>query len=121
MIDASRRTARKTMCYRYAVAVSRAVLLILALLQAAGIVDLVRRETCAAECERDGCDCLPGDDASQCPCHCPSAPTLTGPAVAVLTVPAARHARDVSFARAVQEPSSPDPREILHVPRRRAV
>jgi hypothetical protein len=104
------------------VSVPRALLLVLALLQAAGIVDIVRRETCEAECERNGCkDCAPGDDAPQCTCHGASAPMATGPAIAVVTVAPARQTTDRIFDRADRDHGSPDPREILHVPRPRAV
>ena len=102
--------------------VPRALLLVLALLQAGGIIDLVRRETCEAECERNGCrDCTPGDDAPQCPCHCPSTAAATAPSVAI--VRAARFGATIepSFERADRLHPSPDPREILHVLRLRVV
>ena len=102
--------------------IPRALLLALALLQAAGIVDLVRRETCEAECERNGCkDCTPGDDAAQCPCHCPSAVTATTPNVAIVTLARIGVSIEPAFVPSEWLHASPDPREILHVPRRRVV
>jgi hypothetical protein len=101
------------------VSIPRALLLVLALLQAAGIVDLVRRETCEAECERNGCtDCTPGDDGPSCSCHCASAPTIKPASVATTALlpigePVAR-----VLAGGDRMHLSPDPREILHVPRR---
>jgi hypothetical protein len=98
--------------------VPRALLLVLALLQAAGITDLVRRATCAAACERDGCkDCTPGDDAPQCTCHCPSAVTMTPPAVVVADLARIGATVEHTFDRPDRLHLSPDPREILHVPR----
>ncbi|MEO8701751.1 MAG: hypothetical protein ABI867_17020 [Kofleriaceae bacterium] len=96
--------------------VPRALLLILALLQATGIADLIRREACAAECSDDGCgdDCAPGSD---CPCHCPTSPSIAAPTEVVVKLgnpePAA-----IVFERNERAHASPDPREILHVPRR---
>jgi hypothetical protein len=101
------------------VSIPRALLLVLALLQAAGIVDLVRRETCEAECERNGCtDCTPGDDGPSCPCHCASAPTMTPSSVATAAIAPIGELVDRAFARGDRIHLSPDPREILHVPRR---
>lgn len=99
------------------------LLLVLALLQAGGIFDLVRRSTCEEECRQNGCgsDCTPDCDGPQCPCHCPSGVTAA-PAVVELTGPAATaRPSKVAFAAADQLRPSPDPREIQHVPRRPAV
>jgi hypothetical protein len=102
--------------------VPRALLLVLALLQAGGIIDLVRRDTCEAECERNGCkDCTPGDDAPQCPCHCPSAAPATPPGVSIVTVARIGEFIEPAFDRPDPLHLSPDPREILHVPRLRVV
>jgi len=98
----------------------RILLLVLALLQAGGIFDVMRRAACEAECERDDCkDCAP-DDTGSCPCHCPSAPIATAPSVAVSAV-APVQPTALNFDRADRAPPTPDPREILHVPRRAAV
>ncbi|MEO8841855.1 MAG: hypothetical protein ABI591_31380 [Kofleriaceae bacterium] len=98
--------------------IPRALLLVLALLQAGGIIDLLRRETCEAECERNGCkDCTPGDDAPQCPCHCSSAAMAMSPSVAIVTAARIGATMERSFNRADRLHLSPDPREILHVPR----
>jgi len=104
------------------VSIPRALLLVLALLQAVGITDLVRRETCEAECERDGCkDCTPGDDAPQCSCHCPSAATMTPATFATVSEVRFGAAVEHTFDRPDRLHLSPDPREILHVPRLGAV
>jgi hypothetical protein len=104
------------------VTVPRALLLVLALLQAAGVLDVVRRATCEAACRSDGCDGdgAPVDDCPQCPCHCPSSSTLAAPGVTAVAIGPATHLAQISFGRADRRPSSPDPREILHVPRQRA-
>lgn len=97
----------------------RALLLVLALLQATGLAEVVRRQACAAECRDDGCkdDCTPGSDAPACPCHCPSSATMTPPAIAVARLPVPSEHTPVVFARADRVHGSPDPREILHVPK----
>lgn len=116
------RSKKRPACYVPLVALPRALLLVIALLQAGGIIDLVRRETCEAACERNGCkdDCTPGDDAPQCSCHCPSTTTIKPPAIAVAIAPIGRTVAP-AFVRADQFHPSPDPREILHVPRLRLV
>lgn len=100
--------------------VARALLLVLALLQATGLADLIRRETCAAECRDDGCDddCTPGTDSPTCPCHCPVTPGIAPPDVAVIKVPSPMQSAAVVFDPSERAHASPDPREILHVPRR---
>jgi hypothetical protein len=99
--------------------VPRILVLVLALLQAGGIVDLMRRVACEDECRRDGCedDCAPGNDAPQCSCHCPSGVSCAPPAVAV--APVMRPATAVAFVAVDELRASPDSREILHVPRLR--
>ena len=98
----------------------RALLLVLALLQATGLAELMRREICEAECRDDGCDgdCMPGNDSPNCPCHCPVMPSLTAPSVAVVTLEAPTQSTLITFDRSERGHASPDPREILHVPRR---
>lgn len=87
----------------------------LALIHAVGLADLVMDDSCAEVCSDDGCgdDCLPG---VACRCHCPSTMPLLGgsvQAVAKLTPP-----RDIGPTSAEQRAhASPDPREILHVPK----
>ncbi len=98
--------------------VPRALLLVLALLQATGIAEVMRRQTCEAECRNDGCDddCTPGSDSPVCPCHCPSLQTHVPPAVAAITVvPATQAAPPFDSDDGFHQ--SPDPREISHVPR----
>lgn len=98
----------------------RALLLILALLQASGIAEVVRRQACQAECRGDGCDndCTGGDDAPACPCHCPAAPSMATPAIAAAPIAAPIEGAPIVFDRTERRHPSPDPREILHVPRR---
>jgi len=105
------------------VTVPRVLLLVLTLLQAAGIFDLVRRSTCEEECRRNGCDgdCTPDHDAPQCSCHCPSSVTAAPAAFEVAMSGPATPDSKFTFAAADQLRSSPDPREILHVPRQHAV
>ncbi len=93
--------------------------MVLALLQATGIAEVVRRATCEEECKSDGCgdECTPGSDA----CHCPAAPTATAPANIVETLAPPAVAVVIRFERSERVHASPDPREILHVPRPYAV
>jgi len=101
------------------VTVPRALLLILALLQATGMADAMQRQACEAECRNDGCndDCTPGNDSPSCPCHCPSLQTqIPARIVAVTITPATQAAPEFDHYGGL--PLSPDPREILHVPRR---
>jgi hypothetical protein len=101
-----------------AVALPRALLLVLALVQAAGLAEVMRRQTCEAECRTGGCDddCTPGNDSPSCPCHCPSLQThVPSPVAAVTLVPATQ--ATPPFDREDRLHQSPDPREISHVPR----
>ncbi|MEJ7603369.1 MAG: hypothetical protein WKG01_36110 [Kofleriaceae bacterium] len=96
--------------------VSRIVVFALALTHVVGLAELVMEDRCGDVCEQDGCDrdCLPG---AACRCHTTSAVPL----LQVTPVPLAK--RD---SRRVVGPgdaadrihANPDPREILHVPRR---
>jgi hypothetical protein len=101
------------------VSIPRALLLVLALLQATGVADAMRRNLCAAECRADGCedDCAPGTDSSSCACHCPSLQPRV-PAPIVLVTIAAEICAARAFAADDTFYPSPDPREISHVPRR---
>ena len=102
--------------------VPRALLLALALLQAAGIFDAVKHATCEEECRRNGCDdCTPDHDAPQCSCHCPSLSVVTASHIVSVTLVPAAYLNEVSFARADQQYPGPDPREILRVPRAHVV
>jgi hypothetical protein len=101
------------------VTVPRVLLLVLALLHATGIDEVMRRACCEAGCERNGCenDCPPGDVGPGCPCHCPSAPTATPPAVVVQPIQPPDRSTPITFEHTDRPHPSPDPREILHVPR----
>jgi hypothetical protein len=102
------------------VSVPRALLLAIALLQALGLAEVMRREVCEAECRNDGCknDCTPGDDAPSCPCHCPSTASTLPPVLAFATLAPPIEGASVRFDSTERVHPSPDPREILHVPRR---
>ncbi|MGE0872609.1 MAG: hypothetical protein AB7P03_28905 [Kofleriaceae bacterium] len=94
---------------------ARILVFALALTHSVGLADLVLDDACDQVCSDDGCgaDCLP-DEA--CRCHCPSAtPMLGGSACAVakLDAPPVR----IVPTHIQREHASPDPREILHVPR----
>lgn len=97
----------------------RALLLVIALLQATGMIEVLRREVCEVECRSDGCDedCTAGNDAPACPCHCPSMQTHVAPMIVASVIPV-----PIGPAPRVDADDdahlSPDPREILHVPRR---
>jgi hypothetical protein len=103
------------------VSVPRIALLLLALLQAGGIFDLVRRSTCEAECKRNDCDdCTPDRDAPQCSCHCTCGVTMAPATLQVATCAPVAGASEIAFDAADQLRPTPDPREIQHVPRQRA-
>ena len=98
--------------------VPRALLLMLALLQAIGLTEVMRRQACEAECRSDGCgdDCAPGNESPSCPCHCPGLqPQVPPRVVAVAITPATQTA--TAFDSDDGFHVSPDPREIAHVPR----
>ena len=97
--------------------IPRALLLALALLQAVGITDYLRRAACEQECKRDGCDDQVPGDCSTCLCHAPSMPSQTSPAIVAVDVAPPIVTHRVMFAEPVDLRASPDPREILHVPR----
>jgi hypothetical protein len=99
------------------VSIPRALLLALALLQAVGITDYMRRVACEEECKTDGCEDKGPCDCTACTCHCPGAPSLTETRVVVVDAPPPRDAKAIVFADADQLRASPDPREILHVPK----
>jgi len=70
------------------------------------------------ECERNGCqDCIPGDAGPECPCHSPSTTSVTPPPLTVASTAPAARASIVDFMADERSHASPDPREILHVPR----
>ncbi|HET9627148.1 MAG TPA: hypothetical protein VFP84_37570 [Kofleriaceae bacterium] len=97
----------------------RVVLLVLALLQASGLAEVMRREICEAACRSDGCDdgCTPGSDTPACTCHSPGVTARVPTMIAAVTVvPATRTAPPLTGDDGL--PSAPDPREIAHVPRR---
>lgn len=95
----------------------RVLLLVLALLQAGGVLDVLRRASCEEMCRRDGCDgpCTPDDNTPRCSCHTPGATPIASVVETCVSAPA--QVAVIGFARAERAPMSPDPREILHVPR----
>lgn len=95
---------------------ARILVFALALTHAVGLADLVMEDGCEEMCNDDGCgqDCLPG---LACRCHCPSAMPLLGGSVQTIAKLSAPP-RDLVPASAEQRMhASPDPREILHVPK----
>jgi len=103
------------------VSIPRALLLALALLQAVGITDYMRRAACEETCKQDGCDDSGPCDCSTCACHCPGAPSMTEARQVTVDVAAPSATSTIVFADADQLRASPDPREILHVPKTYAV
>jgi len=97
------------------VSVARIAVLALALTHLVGLADLVMDDSCEEQCDDDGCgtDCLPG---VACRCHCPSAvPAVASSAQANTKLSSTK----VAAPKVVQGfHVSPDPREILHVPKR---
>ena len=96
-------------------AVARILVFAFALIHAVGLADLVMEDGCEEQCTTDDCgkDCLPG---AACRCHCPSAmPALGAIAKAVSTVATPREASVLCDEQRMH--ASPDPREILHVPK----
>lgn len=92
----------------------RIIVFALALTHAVGIADLVFADDCEDACSDDGCtDCMPG---VACRCHCPS--TMQATDVSLATVKLAPPAERVVASSAERVHASPDPREILHVPKR---
>ncbi len=101
---------------RRSVPLARILVFALALTHAVGIADLVMDDACGESCEDDGCgdDCLPG---VACRCHCSSAALFVSSTAQPIT--AVTPPRAFVCAPAVSDMhASPDPHEILHVPRR---
>src|SRR5690349_16985327 len=99
------------------VPLARVLVVVLALTHVVGLADLVVRDSCDEICDEDGCknDCVPGEDHA-CRCHCPSAMPLLGSAaqtIAKLDPPTIVAPSE----RLGHLHASPDPREILHVPK----
>lgn len=92
-------------------------MLALALMQALGITDYMRRVACEEECQGDGCDDKGPCDCSTCACHCPGVPSVTAPAAVAIDAAPPKVASPVVFIADDSLRASPDPREILHVPR----
>lgn len=94
----------------------RIIIIALALTHAVGVADLVMEDGCGEMCSDDGCgkDCLPG---LACRCHCPSAMPLVGGGIQTIAKVTPPH-REIAPAGAEQRMhASPDPREILQVPK----
>lgn len=87
----------------------------LALMHAVGLADLVMEDPCEEVCADEACadDCLPG---TPCRCHCPSTmPLLGGSAHALAGWSPPREVGPMPLEGRMH--ASPDPREILHVPK----
>lgn len=104
---------------RRGVTLARVIVIALALTHAVGLAEAARRATCEEAChDDDGCedDCGPGE-ASSCRCHGPSAAQLIGAPVAQVSNADAPVARVAARDAGDRMHGSPDPLEILHVPR----
>lgn len=92
----------------------RIFVLAIVLTHMGGLADMVLADPCADLCRDDACatDCVPD---VPCHCHCPSAM----PAIA--TVQVVEKIRQPGLCEACtdeqQAHASPDPREIIHVPK----
>ena len=95
---------------------ARVAVLALALAHGVGLAEQVRRATCAETCDADGCEDGCGPTEPSCRCHAPAAAQLVAPAaitVSYVDTPVAVAA----IGAGARAHASPDPREILHVPR----
>lgn len=94
---------------------TRIIVFALALTHAVGLGDMVMGDACADLCRDDGCgdDCLPGPS---CRCHFPTAVPLVSQSALASTKLTPPRDIDVAFAEE-RIHASPDPREILHVPK----
>jgi hypothetical protein len=103
------------------VSLGRIVVLVLVLAHAAGLAELIERDACEEICREDGCNgngCLPGQTHT-CRCNCTGVMLLLGgtrPVISKVDTPTRVAAADGTQ----RAHASPDPREILHVPRRAA-
>lgn len=86
----------------------------LALTHLVGLADLMLGDACEELCRDDGCgtDCLPG---AACRCHCPSTMPALGTVQAAAKIETPKTATQSAYDRRAH--ASPDPREILHVPK----
>jgi hypothetical protein len=100
------------------VSFARVAVLALALIHGVGLAERVRQATCAEMCDDDddGCPDGCGPSEASCRCHAPAAAQLVAPAAITVSYAAPPVAVAVSDAGA-RAHASPDPREILHVPR----
>ena len=104
-------------CYPYKVPLARIIVLALALTHAVGLTEQVMRATCEQLCRDDGCgdDCTPCEP-SACRCH----GSATTPLLDITNQVIAKVETPIAVApceRTRRAHASPDPREILHVPR----
>lgn len=98
---------------------ARVAVLALALVHGVGLVEQVRQATCAEMCDDDddgGCPDGCGPSETSCRCHAPAAAQLVAPAAIAVSCAAPPVSVAMSGAGA-RAHASPDPREILHVPR----
>lgn len=95
---------------------ARILVFVLAVIHGVGLADLAMADDCAESCSDDDCtrDCLPG---AACRCHGASATPLLASATAAGSPAAARVVVAMAGVRPERSHASPDPREILHVPR----
>lgn len=95
---------------------ARVAVFVLALTHVVGLADLVLEDACEETCDDEDCstDCIPG---LACRCHCPSAVPLLGSSPQTIAKLAPTQST-VPFSIDERIHESPDPREILHVPKR---
>jgi hypothetical protein len=108
------RATRRAVLYLPIVPLLRILVLAIALAHATGLTDLMIEAACGADCDEPDCR---GSCPPACPtCHCaPRCPVGVTKDIVVLA-PATPAPVTISFRDAEAAPSSPDPREILHVP-----
>ncbi len=101
-------------CYFLWVPFARILVFALALTHVVGLADLVLGDECEQVCQDDGCgkDCLPG---AACRCHCPSAMPALSTAQVVAKIETPKPVEACAYDQLAH--LSPDPREILHVPK----
>ncbi len=109
------RSERGGTCYPWIVPLARILVFVLALTHAVGLADLLLGDACEEWCSDDGCatDCPPG---LECRCHCPSATPMIRSSIQTVTAIATPH-EVASYPAEQRMHASPDPREILHVPK----
>lgn len=97
----------------------RAVVIVMGLANMVGLADLVLRDDCEDVCKGDDCQthCPPGQ---ACRCHCPSAMPMVSGVAQASALRSGKPSPIAAIEWQRRAHASPDPREILHVPRHAA-